>query len=147
MGTQQILLLVVSVIIVGVAIAVGITMFNEQAYVSNRQALTGEMQDYAARAVHFFKTPISQGGAGQDSSRISYQSVAGYIGFTAPHYGNVTENGEFRVISSSGVNVTFEGMGNALKNNEYPIITTTVNCDTGVMTSTISTGTEFSVDN
>ncbi len=39
MGTQQILLIVLSVIIVGIAVAVGITMFNQQAENSNQKCL------------------------------------------------------------------------------------------------------------
>ncbi len=64
MGTQQILLIVLSVIIVGVAVAVGITMFATQATNSNRQALVGELQNFGAAAMQYYKTPASQGGGG-----------------------------------------------------------------------------------
>jgi hypothetical protein len=68
MGTQQILLIVLSVIIVGIAIAVGIMMFNNQAYNSNQSAIAGELQNYAAQVIQFWKTPVSQGGGGQDEA-------------------------------------------------------------------------------
>ena len=71
MGTQQILLIVLSVIIVGVAIAVGITMFSNQAYNSNQTALSGELQHYAAQVVSYYKTPIAQGGCGIIASNLS----------------------------------------------------------------------------
>jgi len=64
MGTQQILLIVLSVIIVGVAVAVGITMFATQASNSNRQALVGELQHFGAAAMQYYKTPAGQGGGG-----------------------------------------------------------------------------------
>jgi hypothetical protein len=64
MGTQQILLIVLSVIIVGVAVAVGITMFATQATNSNRQALVGELQHFGAAAMQYYKTPAGQGGGG-----------------------------------------------------------------------------------
>lgn len=64
MGTQQILLIVLSVIIVGVAVAVGITMFSTQASNSNRQALVGELQHFGAAAMQYYKTPAPQGGGG-----------------------------------------------------------------------------------
>jgi hypothetical protein len=64
MGTQQILLIVLSVIIVGVAVAVGITMFATQATNSNRQALVGELQNLGAAAMQYYKTPAGQGGGG-----------------------------------------------------------------------------------
>jgi hypothetical protein len=67
MGTQQILLIVLSVIIVGVAVAVGITMFATQATNSNRQALVGELQHFGAVAMQYYKTPVGQGGGGGTS--------------------------------------------------------------------------------
>nr|MBC8383659.1 hypothetical protein [Candidatus Cloacimonadota bacterium] len=48
MGTQQILLIVLSVIIVGIAVAVGITMFNAQSVNSNRNACIADMNNFAA---------------------------------------------------------------------------------------------------
>ena len=62
MGTQQILLIVLSVIIVGAAIAVGIQMFNNQAYSANKSAIAADAQSYAAQVVQYYKTPASQGG-------------------------------------------------------------------------------------
>ena len=57
MGTQQILLIVLSVIIVGVAIAVGISMFNSQSYNSNKTAIASDAQGFAAQVVQYYKTP------------------------------------------------------------------------------------------
>jgi hypothetical protein len=65
MGTQQILLIVLSVIIVGVAIVVGITMFRNQAIKSNAQALAAEATNLRTEMVQWYKTPIDQGGGGQ----------------------------------------------------------------------------------
>lgn len=64
MGTQQILLIVLSVIIVGAAIAVGITMFTNQAVSSARQAVLMDMNNFAAQALQYYRTPTSLGGAG-----------------------------------------------------------------------------------
>ncbi len=65
MGTQQILLIVLSVIIVGVAIAVGITMFRNQAVNSNAQQLAAEATNIRNEIVQWYKTPSDQGGAGR----------------------------------------------------------------------------------
>ncbi|HNX00523.1 MAG TPA: hypothetical protein PLE74_12485 [Candidatus Cloacimonadota bacterium] len=64
MGTQQILLIVLSVIIVGVAVAVGISMFATQATNSNRQAIVAELQNFGAAAIQYYKTPSTLGGGG-----------------------------------------------------------------------------------
>ena len=64
MGTQQILLIVLSVIIVGAAVAVGIQMFNSQGASSARSACIMDMNNFAAMAIAWYKTPLSLGGAG-----------------------------------------------------------------------------------
>jgi hypothetical protein len=64
MGTQQILLIVLSVIIVGIAVAVGITMFNAQSINSARQAIISDMNNFASQAQSYWKTPVPMGGAG-----------------------------------------------------------------------------------
>jgi len=143
MGTQQILLIVLSVIIVGVAIAVGITMFSNQAYNSNQQAVSGELQNYASQVVQFYKTPTSQGGAGQDTSYVSVSAVATFIGFTGTNSSLATDNGEFRVTAATGTSVTLKGLGKERKSNAYPLVTTTVNLAAGTISSVVGSGTTF----
>ncbi|NIS38712.1 hypothetical protein GWN26_11755, partial [Candidatus Saccharibacteria bacterium] len=50
MGQQQLLLIVLSVIIVGVAIAVGVNMFQSSAVDANRQAMITDLVNYSAKA-------------------------------------------------------------------------------------------------
>ena len=144
MGTQQILLIVLSVIIVGVAIAVGITMFGNQAYNSNQQAVSGELQNYASQVVQYYKTPTAQGGAGQDSTLVNAAGVAVFIGFTGANNSITTDNGEFRVTAAANTAVTLKGLGKEKKSNKFPKITTTINLNTGTINSAVSSGTDFS---
>ncbi len=83
MGTQQILLIVLSVIIVGVAVAVGITMFNQQAINAARQATIMDMNNFAATAIGWYRTPTSQGGAGQADPMTAdlLDDLGAYLGF------------------------------------------------------------------
>ncbi len=76
---QQILLIVLSVIIVGAAVAVGITMFSTQAINSNRSAVLSDMNTFAASALAYFKTPTNLAGAGSDFSW-TVNDIAEYIG-------------------------------------------------------------------
>ncbi|MCK4358401.1 MAG: hypothetical protein KAW92_06600 [Candidatus Cloacimonetes bacterium] len=64
MGTQQVLLIVLAVIIVGVAVGVGITMFSTQSASSNREALKADLATFAAQAIAFYKTPAGMAGGG-----------------------------------------------------------------------------------
>ena len=143
MGTQQILLIVLSVIIVGVAIAVGITMFSNQAYNGNQQAVASELQNYGSQAIQYYKTPTSQGGAGQDSTNVTVAKVATFLGFTGANNSLASDNGEFRVMAVSGTTVTLKGKGVELKAAKNPLITTTVSLAAGTITSSVSSGTAF----
>ncbi|MBN1406732.1 MAG: hypothetical protein JW956_03025 [Calditrichaceae bacterium] len=66
MGQQQLLLIILSVIIVGIAIAVGINMFQTNAVDSNRQALISDVTNLGAKAHRYWRTPTSLAGGGQD---------------------------------------------------------------------------------
>ena len=65
MGTQQVLLIVLGVIIVGVAVAVGITMFITQSASSNREALKADLMNYATQTLSWYKAPTSMAGGGK----------------------------------------------------------------------------------
>jgi hypothetical protein len=84
MGTQQILLIVLSVVVVGIAVAVGITMFNQQAVNSNRQAVIGDLQNLGAQAMAWYKMPTSMGGGGQTPNNFQDEltQLAQYLGFS-----------------------------------------------------------------
>lgn len=71
MGTQQILILVLSVIVIGVSVATGIQMFNKQAKISHRQAIIDRINEMVKDALAYRKTPVSMGGGGNS-----------YIGYT-----------------------------------------------------------------
>ena len=65
MGTQQILMIVLSVIVVGAAVAVGIQMFDTQATNQTRNAMTNDIANMAVQAQGWFRTPTMMGGGGQ----------------------------------------------------------------------------------
>ncbi|MCK4359433.1 MAG: hypothetical protein KAW92_11970 [Candidatus Cloacimonetes bacterium] len=67
MGTQQVLLIVLSVIIVGVAVAVGITMFSTQSSSSNREAIKSDLMEFGSQAIAFYKAPAGMAGGGKGS--------------------------------------------------------------------------------
>ena len=65
MGQQQLLLIVLGVIIVGIAVAVGITMFGEQSAQANLDAVVTDLQTMAARAHQYYLKPTRLGGGGK----------------------------------------------------------------------------------
>lgn len=79
MGTQQILMIVLSVIVVGAAVAVGIQMFDTQATNSQRTAIAGDLQNFGAQVLSYFRTPTSMGGGkGVD---VTIANLADYLSF------------------------------------------------------------------
>ncbi len=69
MGQQQLLLIILGVIIVGIAVAVGITMFKTNSVNANRDAVINDLTNLAARAQQFYRRPVSLGGGGGDFSK------------------------------------------------------------------------------
>lgn len=144
MGTQQILLIVLSVIIVGAAIAVGIQMFNNQAYSSNKSAIAAEAQTYATQIVQFYKTPVSQGGLGGklviagDDGRTAAETktlIQDYLGWGATAY--PSESGEF-TIDIDDDTVKIKGVGNAVRNDKNPQVLTTVTFPEGTISAVLT---------
>ena len=90
MGQQQLLLIILSVIIVGIAIAVGINMFQTNAVDSNRQALISDVTNLGAKAHRYFRTPTSLAGGGQD-----------FQGFYLTTKESTNANGQFIVTATA----------------------------------------------
>lgn len=66
MGQQQLLLIVLGVIIVGIAIVVGINLFNANAEQSAKDTMVSEGTNLGALAQQYYKKPKAMGGGGND---------------------------------------------------------------------------------
>ena len=84
MGQQQLLLIILGVIIVGIAIAVGLSLFSAQSVQSNRDAIINDLNNLAAQAYQYRIRPTSMAG-GQGS----------YVGFTIPSKMQTNANGTY----------------------------------------------------
>ena len=68
MGQQQLLLIILGVIIVGIAIAVGLSLFSAQSIQSNKDAIINDLNNISAHAYQYRIRPASMaGGAGSYS--------------------------------------------------------------------------------
>ncbi len=129
MGTQQILLIVLSVIIVGVAVAVGIQMFNTQAVNSNRQAIVGDLQTLGAQVMQYYRTPTSQGGGGSSIAVGEDDALYGFMGWADAS--DTTDTGVFSLTTIAATNVIeIVGVGTETGNNGTAGVqaTLTVSC-------------------
>jgi Tfp pilus assembly protein PilE len=89
MGQQQLLLIVLGVIIIGIAVAVGINMFSSNAVDANRDAVTADLTQLASKAQQFYKKPVTMGGGGND-----------FNDFTLGTLDTLNANGGYRVSTS-----------------------------------------------
>lgn len=140
MGTQQLLLIVLGVIIVGIAIAVGITIFNNQSYNANQQAVSSELNTYGSMVLQWWKTPAAQGGAGKGGTAGTLVTgdsakIATFIGLPS-----TTETGAYSVQTAADATtvVILKGKGNEKKGGVFPVVTTTINLLTDTITSVVS---------
>ncbi len=96
MGQQQILLIVLSVILVGVAVAVGINMFNSQAEQSAKDMLAVQLQNCGTAAYQHYLKPASMGGADRD-----WTVVIGDSDVWMPTLKDAATDGAIAVVSSN----------------------------------------------
>ncbi|GMR24994.1 MAG: hypothetical protein BMS9Abin39_0268 [Ignavibacteria bacterium] len=64
MGQQQLLLIVLGVIVVGIAVVVGINLFNANAEEANKDGIVSDATNLGAMAQQYYKKPTSMGGGG-----------------------------------------------------------------------------------
>ena len=70
MGTQQILMIVLSVIVVGAAVAVGIMMFDNQSRNQTRAAVLTDLLNFGINTQAYYRTPVLMGGAGNNTANL-----------------------------------------------------------------------------
>lgn len=83
MGQQQFLLIVLSVIIVGISITIGVILFNENAMEQKRNEIINECTLVASEAQLYYRKPISLGGGGKSFNgwEIPDQFASTVVGF------------------------------------------------------------------
>ncbi|OGU83559.1 MAG: hypothetical protein A2279_01290, partial [Stygiobacter sp. RIFOXYA12_FULL_38_9] len=64
MGQQQLLLIVLGVIIVGIAVVVGINVFTASSSQANRDAVISDLTNLASLAQQYYRKPTALGGGG-----------------------------------------------------------------------------------
>ena len=99
MGQQQLLLIVLGVIVVGIAVVVGINLFNANAVSSNRDGVVSDLNNLGAMAQQYYKKPASMGGGGN-----------AFTGWTLPTQLDTTANGYY-VATVNAQSVVIVGTG------------------------------------
>lgn len=105
MGQQQLLLLVLSVIIVGIAVVVGINMFGTSADSANRDAVYNDLMTLGSLAQQYYIKPVNMGGGGSSFTGLTMDKLMPNK-TTDGAYAN--ENGSY-TLSNTATGLTITG--------------------------------------
>ena len=127
MGQQQLLMIVLAIIIVGIAIAISVQLFKSNAIESKRDLLIEETTSLATMAIQYYKKPQAMGGGGRS-----------FMGWEIPSQMVQTFNGNFMraVVNANEVIITGTG-SEAVTDTDSIKVETTVRPD-GIFTEIIN---------
>jgi type II secretory pathway pseudopilin PulG len=112
MGQQQLLLIVLGVIIVGIAVVVGINVFTASSTQANRDAVIADLTNLASLAQQHYRKPAALGGGGQ-----AFDDSKGGQAWEIPPQLETTGNGTYEISAISDESVTLVGTGTELGND------------------------------
>ena len=99
MGQQQLLLIILGVIIVGIAIAVGISQFGAHSTQANKDGLTSSLVNISANAYQFKIRPSTMGGGS-----------GSYVGYSIPLKMTSDDNGSYAIqTAGTATAIVFRG--------------------------------------
>ncbi len=122
MGQQQLLLLVLGIVIVGLAVVVGIQAFGENQKKANSDAIVNDVIRVASDAQAWNLKPTAFGGGNGAFTNVDLQK----LGFTttgtgtAMNYNNL--NGDYRIIAVAAGSITIRGCNAGRGNNVQAVV-------------------------
>ena len=128
MGQQQLLLIVLGAIIVGIAIIVGLNMFSSGAAQANIDGVTQDCLTIASRAQEWWRKPTAMGGGGRAWTGITLLAI---------NFPDTTLNGTYADPTISGNNIVILGTGVEDGNGDGDAITVTTTADSVSIVSTV----------
>ena len=124
MGQQQLLLIVLGVIIVGIAVVVGINLFTASSSESNRNGIISDLINLTSLAQQHYRRPTALGGGANT-----------FTGWTIPGQLDTTGHGTYAV-TVAAQSVTIVGTGNEKGNNGTSTVKVTMVVGSNSITST-----------
>lgn len=118
MGQQQLLLVILVTIIVGIATVVAINTFSSAADSANLDAVRQDVATIAASAQGYFMKPKMLGGGGNSFADITFTAMA----FPSDSLTNSNKtahnvNGTYAITGTPGVNLVIEATPSSTSNN------------------------------
>lgn len=126
MGTIQLLLIVVGVVVVGISVAVGTSIFGSNHEEANKDAITQDILRMVSAAEGFYRKPRMLGGGGRSFDRITLEDCGAESDGKGKQAENI--NGTY-IIAEAGEDV-FSVSGASINNPEQVV---TVSIDMSVV--------------
>lgn len=111
MGQQQLLLILLAILVVGVAIAAALGLFGSEEINANKQAMIHDLLNVASFAKRYYVRPVSMGGGSRS-----------FVGFTIPSRLQTTPNGSYSVGAATAGDVTLMGVSSAHAENTMSVV-------------------------
>ena|SRR3990172_9930347 len=109
MGQTQLLLVVLGLMLIGIAIYVGVSIFSANTVENTRNAIIVDLQNFATRANAYYWKPVSQGGGGKSFSGISLSQIYPMAENVNARYSIESAENDQCVIAGVGKIVTTNG--------------------------------------
>ncbi|MFZ4619289.1 MAG: hypothetical protein ACOYNS_01920 [Bacteroidota bacterium] len=122
MGNQQILLIILGMIIVGVAVTVAIILVNENAVTANRDALAADLLNLSVKVQQYYNTPASMAGGGHSYIGLT-ADPAGMARLVSTAFSN-NGNGVYTIrTAGTSTQIVLEAVGNVeLSDGTFPTL-------------------------
>ncbi|MDZ7303061.1 MAG: hypothetical protein ONB44_13115 [candidate division KSB1 bacterium] len=132
MGQQQLLLLILAAIIVGMAVVLGINMFGQNAAQANQDAVTQDVLTIASRAQGWYRRPVQMGGGGRSFAGLNNN-------LAAINFPTTNANGTYTFTNGNATTATITGTGVEDANgNGTPLVVTAVITPDSVRSLTVT---------
>jgi len=110
MGQQQLLYIILVVILVGLAVAFGIILFNNHSIQSKKDAIVDELSNLGTMAQHHYNKPALLGGGGKS-----------FIAWNIPNQMKNTPNAKYTIKSKGISQVVIEAVSSEMLTGNVPI--------------------------
>ena len=111
MGQQQVLLVLLGVLIVGIAIAAGLGLFGSEETNASKMAMQHDILNICTFAKRYYVRPVSMGGGSRS-----------FVGFVIPQKILSTPNGTYSVGSATATDIAIVGVSNSHPENTMTVV-------------------------
>lgn len=127
MGQQQLLLIILGVVIVGIAVIVGVGMFQDNAVDHDRALMIADLKSLSTKAVHYYSRPTTLGGGSRSFVGLTADSRG--IGLLAGTKYTDNANGTYTIkTAGTATEVVLHGVGKVMMSDgtfpQYDMIVT-----------------------